>query len=306
MHDAVKMLTLANEALTVRVLPELGGKICGLKDEKTGFECLFQNPKVTYARPQCYDSFANYDASGFDDAFPNIDESWSLLNGRRIHFPDHGEIWSMPMTAQMDGDAILLRGEGRVLPYRYAKRISLQGRQMHLHYTIENSGTEPLPFFWTMHCLVNVDAKTRLILPEEPMKAENVLAGTDLGEVGSLLDVRDGKLDLMHMPEVGAASMRKYYLAGAVKTGACGFLFPPQRLCMMITYDAKILPYLGMWCTMGGFRGDVNAALEPSSAYYDSVDTAMARGTLTMLAQGETKCFTLCFSLEDVEEGEGR
>jgi galactose mutarotase-like enzyme len=301
MNHSVSILTLENDHLRVQVVPRLGGKICSLLDKKTGHECFFQNPKAAYAVPELYDSFSDFDASGFDDAFPNIDESWSEINGQTVHFPDHGEVWSMPMTAQADEAHIQLMGESCILPYDYRKTVSIEGRSMRVHYAIRNTGTMAIPFMWTMHCLVNVDEHTRLILPVGADKAENVFAGGDLGELGALLDV-NGTPDLRAMPAPGA--MRKYYLANAVDEGLCGYEFPREGLRLMIRYDEKVLPYLGMWCTMGGFRGDINAALEPSSAYYDSIDTARERNRLPWMEAGEEVQFELLFTLCDMEGGQ--
>ena len=303
MAENVRILTVENEHVRVQVIPRLGGKICSLLDKKTGYECFFQNPKGEYAAPALYDGFADYDASGFDDAFPNIDETWTEISGRRVHFPDHGEVWTMPMTAEKEESAISLHGEGRVFQYAYHKRVEAQERGMRVRYRIRNTGAEPMPFFWTLHGLVNVDEQTRLILPQSPAQAENVFAGGDLGELGAILDVNGGEIDLRAMPKCSATAMRKYYLAGKVGEGLCGYEFPQHGLKLMIRWDEKILPYLGMWCTMGGFRGDVNAALEPSSAYFDSVDTALARGTLPMMEPGEEVAFDLHFSLEDLGGG---
>lgn len=299
-----QIITLQNEALEVCVIPALGGKISSLLDRKSAHECLFQNPKGIYRQPALYDHFSDYDASGFDDAFPNIDESWSELNGRVVHFPDHGEIWTMPMRAEMLNQAVLLQGQGRVLPYRYEKKVSLEGRSMRVTYGIENTGKGELPFLWTMHCLMQVDADTQLLLPGCPAQAENVLAGTDLGPVGAILDVQGGPVDLRTMPAYGPTVMRKYYLAGPVQEGCCGYVFPRHRLRLTISYDPKRLPYLGFWCTMGGFRGDVNAALEPSSAYYDSIEIARTRGTLPMVKPGESVTFDILFHLADYDEGD--
>lgn len=301
MSNCVTFLTIENADLQVKVIPELGGKISSLLDKKTGHECFFQNPKAEYAIPALYDSFSAYDASGFDDAFPNIDESWSDVNGRTVHFPDHGEIWTLPMTVKADDNSITLAGQCRVLPCDYRKTVAVEGRRMRVSYAIRNTGDEAIPFMWTMHCLVNVDEHTRLILPANPGKAENVFAGGDLGKVGALLDV-DGTPDLRAMPVPGA--MRKYYLAAVVSEGLCGYEFPREGLRLMVRFDKDVLPYLGMWCTMGGFRGDVNAALEPSSAYYDSIDTARARHRLPLITPGDEVHFELLFSLCDIKEGE--
>lgn len=296
----VSTLSLENEFLRVVTIPSLGGKISSIFDKKTGFECLFQNPKHEYKLPQLYDSFGSYDASGFDDAFPNINESFTEMNGKVIHFPDHGEVWTMDMDGQYTDDGISLSGKGQVFEYEYFKTLSLHERSLHVHYDICNTGQEPIPFFWTMHCLINVDENIRLILPRLPEYAENVFGRGDLGAVGRLINMKNDIPDLTRMPQRNA--MRKYYLAGAVSEGKCGYEFLKEKLRLMITYDQTVLPYLGMWCTMGGFRGDVNAALQPSSAFYDSVDTAIQRGTLVMIESGARKSFELRLSLSDLNE----
>ena len=63
-------------------------------------------------------------------------------------------------------------------------------------------------------------------------------------------------------------------------------------------YDPEKLPYLGLWCTMGGYRGDCNAALEPTTGYYDSIPRALETGRVRMLAPGERFEFSLTLSSE--------
>ncbi len=52
-------------------------------------------------------------------------------------------------------------------------------------------------------------------------------------------------------------------------------------------WDKDKLPYLGFWITDGGFRGDYNCALEPSTGYYDSIDIATKNGKVSYLLPNE-------------------
>lgn len=68
-----------------------------------------------------------------------------------------------------------------------------------------------------------------------------------------------------------------------------------------LKYDARKLPYLGVWITAGGFRGDYNCALEPSSGYYDDIRTARENGTAYMLKKDEPMIFDLEVILEELQ-----
>ena len=106
--DVNSAIQLENSNVSTALLPELGGKMISLKDKHSEFEFLFQNPRGEYKLPGEYDGFADYDASGFDDAFPNINESVSQVNGMDVHFPDHGEIWRTRMNARQDEFGVTL------------------------------------------------------------------------------------------------------------------------------------------------------------------------------------------------------
>lgn len=93
--------------------------------------------------------------------------------------------------------------------------------------------------------------------------------------------------------------MVKYYADQKVKTGFCGYCYPSQGLRCTFRYDAKKLPYLGLWITAGGFRGDYNCALEPASGYYDSIQKAAENGSLYLLKKEEPLHFSLELALTE-------
>ena len=68
-------------------------------------------------------------------------------------------------------------------------------------------------------------------------------------------------------------------------------------MLLRLSYDAGVLPYLGVWITAGGFQGDYNWAIEPTSGFYDSVSTAEKNKKLKVLGPGEVMEFELTLSL---------
>lgn len=64
-----------------------------------------------------------------------------------------------------------------------------------------------------------------------------------------------------------------------------------------LKYDANKLPYLGVWITAGGYRGDYNCALEPATGFYDDVPRTIKNGTIRVLEPGGEFAFTLEISL---------
>ncbi len=88
-----KALCLENEKARVLLLPGLGGKIASFCHKDEDFELLFQHKDSYYRRPTPYGEFAAFDASGFDECFPNIDQSQEIYGDREVVYPDHGDLW---------------------------------------------------------------------------------------------------------------------------------------------------------------------------------------------------------------------
>ncbi len=294
-RDGFAVYILENERISVSVMPELGGKIVSLYDREKDFEVLFQNPKPQYLARRPGDAFSDHDASGFDDAFPNVDPSEEEIAGKKIRLPDHGEIWTAKLQPEPIPGGLRLRGSGSVLQYDYEKNLTIRDNTLCLSYRITNREAVPIPCLWTMHCLVRCDRDTRFLLPPETRRVRNLFPGP-YGEP-RLLSVHEHP-ELFAPPPEG--TMAKYWLTEPIQNGECGYLFPRRGIRLMLEYPAERLPYLGLWCTMGGYRGDHNAALEPSTGYYDSVPTARENGALPMLAPGESFPFSLTLRLEHI------
>lgn len=300
----VRAAVLESDTVRLIVLPELGGKLASFYMTATGFETLFQAPDGIYRLPMPGDDFSRFDASGFDDAFPNIDAEEIRLGYKTISYPDHGEIWSMRMKCVPDlGETLRLEGRSGLLPFRYEKKVELSANTVRLEYCIENNGEEAFPCLWTMHCLLNCTPDMEIRFPSDVSEVLNVQPSAYLGKAGSLhqypvttaIDGSVYRLDRV-LPRA-SGNTEKYYARGKVEEGSCGVRYPTEGVRLDIRYDAELLPYLGFWVTEGGFRGDYNCALEPSNGYYDSISIAKKNHALPVLVPGDAMRFWIELTL---------
>ena len=303
------MYILENDKLAVHILPELGGKITSLYLKEKEFELAAPNRTGQYRLPggvvqtgkktDFGPDFSQYDASGLDDAFPNIDPGLVEWQGRKLYYPDHGEIWSHMMELQEIPEGIRLSYASAAFGYAYEKRMELKDSSLSLHYRIENRGGGEFPFLWTFHGLMRYEEDMRLLLPTDFEYYRNVLSHPVLGEEGRVYPARNDIYDFSRVPAPESKSMVKYYGEGKSREGACGLWYPSRGVRCMLRYDAQALPYLGVWITAGGYRGDCNCALEPSTGFYDGISRARENGSLKVIKPGEIFSFTLEICLEN-------
>lgn len=291
-------MLLENDRLKIICHPELGGKITSFYYKEKNFELAAQRGRSLKELPAAAGSFGPY-AFGMDDAFPNINAECIEWKGRTLLYPDHGEIWRAEFeVAERAEDGVRLRWKSPAFAYRYEKTLRLVQNTLHIRYRIANEGEHELPCFWTWHGLMRYEEDMRLILPGDIAECRNVLSGPLLGEAGKLYSLENEVYDFTKVPKAASAGMVKFYAEQPVKQGRCGLRYPTQNVTCTMEYDAKALPYFGVWITAGGFQDDHNCALEPTNGFYDSVSTARENGRLPVLADGERMEFELRIMLE--------
>lgn len=296
-------VSMENNYLRVVLLPTIGGKVASIYNKKKSFELLYQNKAMTYEKAKIYDDFGKYDASGFDDAFPTIEACSVVYGSDKIEYPDHGEIWSRAFEYKIEEKLVRLYYKSEIFPYDYEKTLFLEGESLIINYRIKNTGESNFPCIWTMHCLTVCDEEMEIHFPEGTFEVINVLDGEDLGEVGELHPYpltknRAGdEFRLNRVRDKSAGRMKKYYVNGKVEKGACGIYYPKNDVRYNIYFDKDKLPYLGFWVTEGGFRGDYNCALEPSTGFYDNVNTATKNNRIFVLKPKEELTFVIKIEL---------
>ena len=300
--------TLENDALRLTFLPGYACKMASLINKKTGREWLFQSNNDTLRVPEYGASFAEYDSSGFDEVFPSIDAcpypdgSW---HGMPI--PDHGEVWAMPWESIHSPDDLAAKAivKSQTLPYVFSKNIMLRNNEVLFEYRVENTSDEDFKFIWTPHCLLACSPATRLLIPEnltEVMTVEH--SSKRLGPWGTrhaypqTTDVHGLKMDLAATEPRTVRNCEKFYFTQPNTAGWCGIKHTDTGEKLIYTYDADKVPYLGVWKTQGGYRGDYNLALEPCTGVYDDLYVASKIRRVAVVGPKSTYEWTFKMTVE--------
>ena len=286
-------IRMENEVLSVVILPVLGGKIASLYRKDRDFELVSQYAEDRYRIPEFGSDFSEYDASGLDDTFPNISAAEVELDGEKFVYPDHGEIWSSSFETELLEDGVRLFFRSPFFDYEYEKKVYLRGGSVYLEYEICSRNTRPLPCIWTFHGLMRYEEDMELLYGNDVRRFRNVFESYELGKVDIIYPRENNVYDFGSVPDKHSMTMVKYYSEDKVKDGFCGYRYPSHRLECKYHYDPEKLPYLGVWITAGGYRGDYNCALEPSNGFYDDIWIAHRNQSLYYLQEGKPLQFSL-------------
>jgi hypothetical protein len=277
-HLNMNAIIMKNENLQVKLLPDLGFKMASIVHLPKQKEFLFQPTKNKYSIPNYNDKFEKYDTSGLDDVIPTIDECTyphGKFKGKLL--PDHGDVWSMKWDVGVFKNKVVGNVALKSLPLELTRHIELsEDSTIRLNYKVKNLGDEEVYFIWALHGLNNFDDYTEFIFQEDMVDVINVYDNEDLT-----------KIDLKKLDNYETGRSYKYYFLNEFNKGEVGLNYTREKLKYIIKYDANVLPYLGIWITKGGFKGEHNCALEPSNGFYDSLSTAYLNKKLPCLSSHE-------------------
>ncbi len=274
---AVKM---ENEVLRAVFLPDYGSKMVSLLHKRTGREILFQPSETELELPYYGADYAAWDASGFDELFPSIDASFYPEEPwRGQYIPDHGELWTLSWSADITPKGLEFRVQSPRFPYAIKKRVNLIDNLLQLEYRAFNQAQQPFKFIWAAHLLLASEKeRISLLLPEEVEEVINVKRDEHLGAWGERHSYpltgsqQTGEsIDLSTMDASGCGSSQKFYALHPLQKGCCGVEFIDTGERLLYSFPPDRVPYLGVWKSQGGFRGDYNLALEPCTGAFDDL-----------------------------------
>ena len=294
MYKGLSANLLENDFLRLTFLPSYGCKLASLVSKKSGREFLFQSQADTLKVPPYAAPFSEYDSSGFDEVFPSID-ACPYPDGpfKGTPIPDHGEVWALPWESHFEADKLQFTASVKslCLPYIFSKEVHLKDNEITFSYTVKNTSQTPFKFIWTPHSLLACSPATRLLIPDNLTQVMTVEHSTQhLGPWGTkhpyphTIDVHGQALDLAATEPVTANNCEKFYFTAPNTDGWCGIEHTDTHEQLIYTYDADQVPYLGVWKTQGGYRGDYNIALEPCTGVYDDL---YAANKIRRVAQAE-------------------
>ncbi|WJE15326.1 DUF5107 domain-containing protein [Halobacillus sp. ACCC02827] len=298
-YKGLEAVVLENSYVRCAILPAYGGKMVSLYDKEINHEWLYQAKDKHLTVPPYGADFSKYDSSGFDEMFPGIDRGPHPLSWEEV--PDHGEVWALPWEYKENNGCIEMYVDSPVFPYRLKKKVGLYKNVVVTSYEAKNYGDEPFPFIWTPHALLNYNEHTEIEVPEGADKVMNVEKGTKhLGDWGTVHDYpvttslsTGEKIDLSKLEPLEEGTMEKFYFTEPLQKGWCTLSQP--ELGRKLTYDfpEEMVPYLGIWKTRGGYRGEHNVALEPCTGVYDDVYVADKIGKASYIPPKGTYKWTL-------------
>lgn len=295
----IESIILENDVLRATYLPEYGSKLASLVLKETNKEFMFQTHLKELVIPEYSSPFSEYDSSGFDEVFPSIDKCF-YPNGERkgIEIPDHGEVWALPWNFEIiDEEKVKFWVVSPTLSYRFEKIIELTNNQIKTVYTVYNlSEEEEFEFIWTPHALLSCDEHVQLNVPSHLNKIMTVEHSTEhLGEWGTIhnypetISHKTGKtIDMSKVEKIEANNCEKFYFLEKLKKNDVVSLKYQTGEEICYEYDTDKIPYLGVWKTQGGYRGDYNIAIEPCTGIYDDLYVASKIRKVSKVEKAET------------------
>jgi hypothetical protein len=291
---SLQTIELNRYDVSLKVIPELGGKICSLKWNDR--EILAQNPYKSLRRAEYAAPYSDYDASGFDECFPTIG-ACPHPDIPNILAPDHGELWSIPWTEGASGDGLYLYVNGVRFHYSFHRWIEVVGPgHVRLRYEVRSHADRSYRYLWSAHPLLALRPGMVIHLPE------GVRVRVDWsrdGRLGDLLDEHPwpitqdcagNTVDLSKILPESARLVDKLY-TNRLQAGWCALHDPEDGFYVAMLFSPEQIPYVGLSINLGGWPvegpGYYNLGLEPCNGYPDRLDVAAERGEcITVPARG--------------------
>jgi hypothetical protein len=294
-RNGVPGISLEGDELSISIFPDAGGKILDLVHKPTGFNLLWQNPRVSLARTYAGAAFDDVWCGGWDELFPT--DLPCTLDGNGYH--DHGDLWIGPWEWSVERDdgeeaIIRLRRFAVSLPCLMEKWISLRrgATAVTFRHRLRNLGTQPVSFLWNLHVAHAVERGSRVHLPAGRLGVEVPYFGRAGHGVRELTwplheDAAGERHDLSRVPGPESGST-EFLFARDLREGRCGVTHPSAGLGLELAFDRDVFSTVWLFGVYGGWRGHYFLLTEPCTSPPGSLADAVASGHAAILGAGET------------------
>jgi hypothetical protein len=295
MVNHIDTLTLQNDLLQVKILPEFGGKIISLSSLRTGEEFILP-PLKEYRHASSTADFSEHDGGGFDECLPSVSSCESVEDEPAV--PDHGDLWRVMWHIDSQRDGLVLHADALSRPLRLTRRATLKGSSLILDYDLYNLSDEPTNWLWSAHPLLRVDAGDHVVLPDEVNQVTVEYTSAGLFESNTSIiwptarSTSGVMTDLSKVAEKDGATAHKLF--ARMNKAGWGALYRHRiGQGLVIRFDPTALPYLGIWICLGAWpetgKKQYTVALEPTTSNSDSLASAQGNGTARCL-DARTHC----------------
>jgi galactose mutarotase-like enzyme len=274
---------LANGQVRVGVIPVLGAKVDSLVHLPTGREWLLAPAGSLPERHEYGSEFTGTVLCGWDEMLPTIDPCrYPAEPYADVELPDHGEAWALPwQTVQFSATSVTCAVEGRALPYRLRRSVSLDGPAVTMSYKLEVVGDAELALLWSPHPQFTVRPGTTLRLPATVGQLTAVVQAPH-GDSVRRIPVGPSGLDCTRIVPAGQDMM--LYLQPEARA-SWAELRDPDGCWLRMSWDSEHLPYLAVWMDHGRYSPAV-VCPEPMTGFYDHLGRAYHDGKILVVAPG--------------------
>jgi galactose mutarotase-like enzyme len=294
------MIELRNDHISVQILPEIGGKISSLFDQRSGREWLWTNPHLPRRAPIYGESYiSELDTGGWDEIFPSI--SPCQLQGN-ISIPDHGDLVFLPCeVSEQTSNGLTLTTLTRAIKTRFTRKLTLDGNKLRVDYTLDSLSEEPIPYLWAPHPIIALEDGMILELPTSELTSTDGLDLTNASDGSCKITIAD--------PALGKTKphMLKFFTQRGLADRAS--IHAKDGSSLSLWWDKKDAPYFGMWLNQRNWSGIgsapyFNLGLEPTTSPCDCLTEAIANDLHFTLNPGESRKWHLELFLNEATSDE--
>lgn len=255
--------------LRCEVQPDRGARIVSLRGAD-GWEWLAASERTPAAGTSL--PFVRPGMGGWDEVAPTVQadpDARDSTGARLPALPDHGDVWNIPWRVDHAcPDRLSVSVELPSMPVTLSRTITATEGGLRLHYRAATTSVVPLPLLWCAHPQFAAGPGVDLAL-----EAGGARIDPDLTEMYP----RDGEaLDFARRPMHGAmpaGTSCKAFVDPEVRADAAVLSHPSGR-SLRLDWNARKLPYLGLFWDNGEFAAGPVLAIEPSTAWGERLSAA--------------------------------
>jgi hypothetical protein len=292
-------VVIENDAISMEVWPQIGGKVSSIVDKADHFELLFTYPAEIPEGPRYDVAYANQWYAGWDECFPAIAASkYAGHPYDGIPIPDHGELWGIPTTAVPTKDGITTVWHGLRFGYRLTRKLYLDHSSIVADYTLVNLSPFQFRFIWCMHALMGMNLPVQLDLTGPPLfklSHDSVDGDINLPFDWPMANPGENLTVLENLPQ------KKAWKAFSVEAIESSFVvrYPTRGRTVQIEYTSEdeLPAYWGVWINTGGWGGQRHFAIAPTTSRFDQLDRAIRDGSAGTIAGQGRRSWSVRWSL---------
>ncbi len=275
------------ETLRAIFLPEHGAKLVSLVYKPKNYELFAQDENPIYLPQSETSNYVEQEVSAADDLFPTIDPCKTGF-ANNIEYPCHGETLRVKHDYQICDNKLVMSFSSKKFGYRFVKTVSCgENGELTTSYEITNQTDADFPCIFGLHCMFRAEEGGKVVTFEDCDEVTVMFdEDKEFGHPWDRVKLSDKMLTSDRYSK--DANAYKYYLCGKKMKNQCGYFNPVLDKTVMLSYNSKAMPYLGVWMNNGKFKEMYNVALEPCSAPYDSPVNARNQGCEFIIKAGET------------------